>query len=83
MEDYISRNKALESVKRTAGDYAAAFSEIRKEPKANVKPIVYAHWEDCSNGWMCSNCEKDNTYNKPFCPNCGATMVNSYNKKGI
>ena len=26
------------------------------------------------NGWMCSECEHDNTYDKPYCPNCGAKM---------
>ena len=32
-------------------------------------------WIDCSNGWMCSRCEHDNTYAKPFCPNCGSPMT--------
>jgi len=34
----------------------------------------HGRWIDCSNGWMCSNCERDNTYDKPYCPNCGADM---------
>lgn len=37
MSDYISREAALEIVKRTSGDYAAAFSEIRKLPAADVE----------------------------------------------
>lgn len=39
MADYISREAALEIVKRTSGDYAAAFSEIRKLPTTNVEPV--------------------------------------------
>ena len=41
MADYISRETALEIVKRTSGDYAAAFSEIRKLPATNVEPVRY------------------------------------------
>lgn len=37
MSDYIRREAALEIVKRTSGDYAAAFSEIRKLPAADVE----------------------------------------------
>lgn len=42
--------------------------------KADVTKVVHAKWIDCSNGWMCSACERDNTYDKPYCPNCGAKM---------
>lgn len=43
MSDYISREAALEIVKRTSGDYAAAFSEIRKLP-ADVEPVRHGNW---------------------------------------
>ena len=36
--------------------------------------VVRGQWIDCSNGWMCSVCERDNTHDKPYCPNCGARM---------
>lgn len=39
MSDYISREAAMEIVKRTSGDYAAAFSEIRKLPAADAEPV--------------------------------------------
>ena len=39
-----------------------------------VDPQKSGHWIDCSNGWMCSECHKDNTYDTDFCPNCGAKM---------
>ena len=32
------------------------------------------HWIDSSNGWMCSECNRDNTYDTNYCPNCGAKM---------
>ena len=36
----------------------------------------FAVWEDCSNGWMCSNCFRDFSYAYKKCPNCNATMTN-------
>lgn len=44
MSDCISREAAMEIVKRTSGDYAAAFSEIRKLPAADVEPVRYGKW---------------------------------------
>ena len=32
------------------------------------------HWIDSSNGWMCSECNKDSTFDTNYCPNCGANM---------
>ena len=79
MADYISREAALEIVKRTSGDYAAAFSEIRKLPGKNWQP------ENC--GWWdvnrrCSECglpaplaySETDRWESPYCPNCGAKM---------
>lgn len=39
MSEYILKNDALEIVRRTSGDYAAAFSAIRKLPAANVVQV--------------------------------------------
>lgn len=36
----IYREDALEIVRRTSGDYAAAFAEIRKLPAADVAEVV-------------------------------------------
>ena len=44
MTDYIRRNDVLEIIKRTCGDYAAAFAEIRKLPAANVVEVVHGRW---------------------------------------
>ena len=40
MMEYIRRDFALDVVKRTSGDYAAAFSEIAHAPAADVVPVV-------------------------------------------
>ena len=45
-----------------------AIKALEQEPKTG-------HWIDSSNGWMCSECNKDNTYDTDYCPNCGAKMV--------
>lgn len=82
MAEYIKREDALEITKRTSGDYATAFAEIRKIPAADVVPVVHGEWgtgrfnletgdyeEQCSH---CRNFSKE--YDKPYCPNCGARM---------
>lgn len=84
MSEYIKREDALEIIKRTSGDYATAFAEIRKIPAADVAPIVYGQWkQDADGDWYCTNCGdvvaicdsgKNRTYRKPYCPNCGAKM---------
>lgn len=44
MSEYIKKVDALEIVKRTSGDYAAAFVEIKRLPKADVAPVVHGKW---------------------------------------
>lgn len=60
---------------------------IARQPTIEANSIKHGHWEDCSNGWMCSCCERDNTKDTPFCPNCGARMdgdrMTNYSKKEI
>lgn len=41
MDDYIKRDFALDVVKRTSGDYAAAWVEIAHAPAADVAPVVH------------------------------------------
>ena len=50
-------------------------SALRPITREQVERVWRGEWIDCSNGWMCSRCEHDNTYAKPFCPNCGAPMT--------
>lgn len=86
MAEYIERDAALEIVKRTSGDYATAFAEIRKIPAADVVPVVHGRWIESKehfylkNGckeWInfyCSECDAPNNSPTDYCPNCGAKM---------
>ena len=44
MAEYIERGFALDVVKRTSGDYAAAFAEIAHAPAADVAPVRRGRW---------------------------------------
>lgn len=87
MGEYIDRKAAMEIVKRTSGDYAAAWTEIRKLPAADVAPVRHGKWtyNDAYVLWaeryFCSECGRntppDGDYRYHFtdyCPNCGAKM---------
>lgn len=83
MSEYIKKEEALEIVKRTSGDYAAAFSEIRKLPMADVAPVVHGKWI-YKKEWgrlitnECSICKQilttQNGELMNYCPHCGAKM---------
>lgn len=47
MAEYIERDFVLDVVKRTSGDYAAAFCEIAHHKAADVAPVVHSRWEEC------------------------------------
>ena len=47
MEEYIKKEAAMDIVRRTSGDYVAAFSEIRKFPAADVIPVQ----QQCALEW--------------------------------
>ena len=44
MDEYIERGFALDVVKCTSGDYAAAFAEIAHAPAADVAPVQHGRW---------------------------------------
>ena len=88
MDDYIERKIALEITKRTSGDYATAFAEIRRIPTADVVPVVRAKWihtkteeDDWGHSfhrWDCSACgwfEGSNPEGaRKYCSGCGAKI---------
>lgn len=79
MSDYIEREAALEIVKRTSGDYAAAWSEIAHTPAADVAPIRHAHWFDVGSlSCRCSGCGCKSERETAYCPNCGAKMQQTH-----
>lgn len=79
MAEYIERGFALDVVKRTSGDYAAAFAEIAHAPAADVAPLVHGRWEEIRDpygkieGWLCK-CGREVKCKYNYCPNCGAKM---------
>ena len=80
-KEYIERNDALDIVKRTCGDYATAFSEIRKLTAADVAPVRHGYWvkekRDVLIHWHCSACKECYYLDMPnakYCPHCGAKM---------
>ena len=42
----------------------------RKLPSVTPQPKT-GHWEDCSNGWMCSSCGRDVSHESDFCLTVG------------
>ena len=86
MTEYIKREDALNIVKRTSGDYVAAWKCIANLSPVDVVPVVHGRWIDkMVRDWHCSECDyeiakvrKFDGYcydDKPnFCPNCGARM---------
>lgn len=81
MAEYIERGFALDVVKRTSGDYAAAFAEIAHAPAADVAEVRHGRWEmvpyngvydmRCS---VCGFCPGIRFYSSNYCPECGAKM---------
>ena len=55
--------------------YRMAAKALRTPTREQVEKVWRGEWIDCSNGWMCSRCENDNTYAKPFCPACGSAQT--------
>ena len=85
MDEYIKKEDAMEIVKRTSGDYAAAFSEIRKLPAEDVAPVRHGRWIDAYPDnepnqmfmyGICSECGFEQGLSKylKYCPDCGAKM---------
>lgn len=83
MDEYISREAAMEIVKHTSGDYASAFAELRKLPAADVAPVRHGQWalHKKYGDYECSECgQGDVLYlhilrlKMRYCPNCGAAM---------
>ena len=87
MKEYIERAAVLDVVKRTSGDYAAAWSEIAHMPAADVAPVRHGRWlttDAYPHHLYCSVCYKTYTKNAKwvneldlptnYCPNCGALM---------
>ena len=86
MIEYINLDDMLEQFDKRAsklvGDRRISVESMREfivnRPRANVKEIVYAHWEkaDGMGYYRCSHCKTvdDKYYQPEYCPHCGAEM---------
>lgn len=84
MKEYIERAAALDVVKRTSGDYVAAWSEIAHIPAADVAEVRHGRWEFLGpnrliKSCMCRTCSVCHVRSKfisniAICPTCGAHM---------
>lgn len=73
MAEYIEKKAAIDAIyKRRAWEYWEDI--LMSLPPADVRPVVRGRWEDCSSGWMCSNCSWTQIRESHYCPNCGADM---------
>lgn len=73
MDNYFKASDILDKAIGTDA-YFQIKSILLGTKTADVAPVRHGRWIDSSNGWMCSECKQDNTYDKPWCPNCGAKM---------
>ena len=53
-------------------DFAAKLIDLLADDKIAI--VKHGRWEDCSNGWMCSECYRDSSKDYRFCPYCGVKM---------
>ena len=53
-------------------NFAADLIDLLADDKIAI--VKHGQWEDCSNGWMCSECYRDSSKDYGFCPHCGAKM---------
>ena len=83
MAEYIDLNEAIIDFGFEWDDIAPTRDEfinfLKSRKRANVKEIVYAHWIDYQVPHIscCSYCDWGiNPLDKsPYCPNCGAEMI--------
>ena len=75
MAEYIDKEIAYARLSIFGMNVQKMVTEL---PRANVKEIVYAHWEkaDGMGYYRCSHCKTvdDKYYQPEYCPNCGAEM---------
>lgn len=86
MTDYISREAAIETIRKAVVYEAIADlveRAINSIPAADVREVVRAVWRRYSpftDTYECSNCGEqviDQQFRTNFCPNCGAEMEES------
>ena len=80
-EDAVSRKDVINAIDKWISEYKPQhylIQSVRELPSVTQKSKT-GHWIDSSNGWMCSKCNRDNTFDTNYCPNCGADMGGAEN----
>ena len=87
MAEYIEREALMKELSESVEPFntGSVFRTIRKQPAADVAPVVHGRWKQCFEDWRqqiegdkCSACGFEhygtsiNHYH--YCPNCGAKM---------
>lgn len=79
-DDAISRQEVVSYLCAHCPDDAECFNDcddiknIKSLPSVRPQEPKIGYWIDSSNGWMCSECNNDNTFDTKYCPNCGVKM---------
>ena len=82
MDDTISRQDAIETVRKAKNLYQAHRMLIQL-PSVDAVPVVHGRWifgKDDETGerdvyaWACSVCGEKYPWRPHYCPNCGADM---------
>ena len=78
MDDYISRQAAIDIVVYECGKWTGLAKEISKQlkqlPAADVVPVRLGEWLDGYKMQTCSLCKCRGKKSWTFCPHCGAKM---------
>ena len=85
MDEYIKREALMKELSESVEPFntGSVFRAIRKQPAADVAPVVHGRWmheetEDGFHTWRCSRCGKGINDNPEgidlYCYHCGAKM---------
>ena len=85
MDEYIKREALMKELSESVEPFntGSVFRAIRKQPAADVAPVVHGRWmheetEDGFHTWRCSRCGKGMNDNPEgidlYCYHCGAKM---------
>ena len=85
MDEYIKREALMKELSKSVEPFntGSVFRAIRKQPAADVAPVVHGRWmhEETEGGfptWKCSRCGHGTNYDPNgidlYCYHCGAKM---------
>ena len=91
MDDYISRQAAIDDIKAVYEWHDTVTEDrliqhIRQLPSAEVQPVRHGHWEKIGKPtwwglYECSECHKTCSVDHTYCPHCGSIMKEKKNDR--